>query len=354
MEKNKIRISDIAEKAGVSEGTVDRVIHNRAEVSKKTRTRVLKIIDELNYKPNIFARTLAKGKSFVISVILPLPEGHDFYWQEPLIGVKKAIMNLSAYNVELKEFLFHQFDKKHFNSKAEELLKIKPDAVLLAPILYNQSQIFINKLEDAGIPYSFIDSDLKPSKRINYTGQDSFQSGRVAADLINYSFNKGLILIINNAFDLKNFTNLRLRVSGFKSYFSEKEKGSNVINIEIHAKTDKDYFKTLKEIFNKYKDVKAVFAADSKIYRIAEYIEKESRSDIILVGFDCIKRNIEFLEKGLIRFLITQNPYRQGYNGVMSIFMHSVLKEEIEEINYLPIDIITKNNYLYYKDPNLL
>jgi len=50
------RIKDIAEKAGCSIGTVDRVIHNRGRVAKPVRDRILEIIRELNYKPNVNAR----------------------------------------------------------------------------------------------------------------------------------------------------------------------------------------------------------------------------------------------------------------------------------------------------------
>ena len=49
MEEKKITIFDVAEKAGVSKGTVDRVLHNRGEVSRKSAEKVRKAIEELNY-----------------------------------------------------------------------------------------------------------------------------------------------------------------------------------------------------------------------------------------------------------------------------------------------------------------
>ena len=57
--QTKIRIKDIAELAGVSEGTVDRVLHNRGEVSAKSREMVEKVLTEINYSPNLIARSLA-------------------------------------------------------------------------------------------------------------------------------------------------------------------------------------------------------------------------------------------------------------------------------------------------------
>ena len=58
-ENTKVRIKDIAVLAGVSEGTVDRVLHNRGEVSKKSKEAVEKVLKEINYSPNLLARSLA-------------------------------------------------------------------------------------------------------------------------------------------------------------------------------------------------------------------------------------------------------------------------------------------------------
>ena len=51
--KGKITINDVAEAAGVSKGTVDRVLHNRGEVSEKSRQKVLKVVEELGFSPNL-------------------------------------------------------------------------------------------------------------------------------------------------------------------------------------------------------------------------------------------------------------------------------------------------------------
>lgn len=57
-----VGVKEIARLANVSIGTVDRVLNNRVGVSEKTKAKILKIIEELNYQPNIFARRLASKK----------------------------------------------------------------------------------------------------------------------------------------------------------------------------------------------------------------------------------------------------------------------------------------------------
>jgi len=63
-------IKDIAKKAGVSTSTVSLVINNKGYVSPETRQKVLKTIEELNYKPLHPARKLATGKTGNIGFII--------------------------------------------------------------------------------------------------------------------------------------------------------------------------------------------------------------------------------------------------------------------------------------------
>jgi LacI family transcriptional regulator len=63
------------------------------------------------------------------------------------------------------------------------------------------------------------------------------------------------------------------------------------------------------------------------------------------VGYDLLKKNIEFLEDGTVDFLINQKPEEQGYRGISHLYKKLVLKEEVEEIYYMPLEIIIKENY---------
>ena len=71
---SKVRIKDIAEKSGVSVGTVDRILHNRPNVSKTAREKVEKVLKEINYQPNVYASALAYNKSYLFHVLIPKHE----------------------------------------------------------------------------------------------------------------------------------------------------------------------------------------------------------------------------------------------------------------------------------------
>ena len=67
----KATIYDVAREAGVSLATVSRVINGSSVVREKTKEKVMKVIDELNFKPNQIARGLATNKTTTIAVIFP-------------------------------------------------------------------------------------------------------------------------------------------------------------------------------------------------------------------------------------------------------------------------------------------
>src|SRR5437588_12900417 len=65
-------------RAGVSTSTVSRVLNNLNVVKASTRTRVMRAIEELNYHPNLHARSLARGKSRILGIIVSNMENPFF------------------------------------------------------------------------------------------------------------------------------------------------------------------------------------------------------------------------------------------------------------------------------------
>lgn len=71
MQNTKVTIKDVAKAAGVTNGTVDRVLHNRGEVAHETKAKVMSVVERLGYKPNVYASMLARNKAHSIAVLMP-------------------------------------------------------------------------------------------------------------------------------------------------------------------------------------------------------------------------------------------------------------------------------------------
>ncbi len=71
MNKPRVTIADVAEQAHVSKMTVSRVINNKGEISPTTREKILQVMDELGYRPNHIARSLATNTTLRIGIVVP-------------------------------------------------------------------------------------------------------------------------------------------------------------------------------------------------------------------------------------------------------------------------------------------
>lgn len=97
-----MNLEEVARRAGVSTATVSRVINNAAPVKSSTRARVLRVIEELKYSPNLHARSLAGGKSRSIGVIVSNIENPFFLdiYKAVEEGARKAGYELVMANTD--------------------------------------------------------------------------------------------------------------------------------------------------------------------------------------------------------------------------------------------------------------
>ncbi len=351
MAKAKIRIKDIAEQAGVSVGTVDRVLHNRGEVAEETKNKILEIAKINNYKPNLIARALTSKKQCLFASLLPTPTEEDIFWKRPLNGITEAALELEQFQLKVENFFFEHYNEQDFIEQTEAILELNPSGVVFSPIFSKESKEFCLKLDQKGIPYVFIESKLDESNYLAYVGSDGFHGGRVAANLIDFGVpENGDILIINLAKNLENVLHLNQRTQGFLSYFLDRGKNQGLkISIEI-PKSDPEIIKEkLDSVLTKNKNIKAIFITGSKVYKIARYLINSNLSDIILVGFDPIEQNIKYLTHGTINFLIGQHPYQQGFKAVKKLFEHVLLNNEVTKDEFLPVDIINQECIKLYE-----
>ena len=66
-----IRMKDIAKDLGVSVITISKVRRNHPDVGDETRERVLARVKELDYRPNLAARSLATGRTYLVGLVVP-------------------------------------------------------------------------------------------------------------------------------------------------------------------------------------------------------------------------------------------------------------------------------------------
>jgi LacI family transcriptional regulator len=350
MPSKKARIKDIAHLAGVSIGTVDRVLHERGEVAEKTRKKILGIAKELNYSPNLMAQALRSKKRYHLISLLPVPTDENTFWDKHPQGLTRAMDELNHFPVYLSQITFDLLNELDFQEKAKTVLKLRPDAVILAPIFKSESIIFCSKLSMENTPFVFVDGYVDETNFLAYIGEDVFQSGRVAGQLTDMVTPETKdILIINIARNLQNVHHLSNRTKGFLSYFPESGRNrGKKIKLNIPNTALETVKASVDKVFGKNPEIASIFISGSKSYKIASYIESSGLKSVNLIGYDLIERNIDYLRSGIIKFLISQRPDEQTYKAVRKLFDFLYLNKVPEKMEYLPIDIVTSENVIFF------
>lgn len=325
-------------------------MHNRGEVAASTKKKILKIIEDLDYKPNILASTLASKKAAIFATFLPQPPSVEGYWNKPFIGVKMRISELQQYGVQIKPFTFNQTDSSNFISEANKILGLKPDGVVLAPFFKKESLKFIDELKKLNIPFVFIDSEIKDAGQLGYIGQDSYQSGLVSGKLLDLILPDGNILIIHFAKEMDNQNHLVQREKGFYKWFNKNGKSKHqLFTAEVSDTENELWMENIKKKIEE-KNIKGIFVTNSKVFYVGRLIEKFKLKNVKVIGHDLLKENVVYLKKDIVHFLICQRPEEQGYNAINKLFKSVVQKRIIAMENYTSIDIVTKENVDYYKE----
>ena len=346
----KIKIKDIAEKAGVSPGTVDRVLHDRGNVSEASREKVEEVLKQINYTPNLYASALASKKAFSLLVVIPEYSPGD-YWEKIEVGIAKAAREIIDFRVSIDIIYFDQYKIKSFCRAMEIALKKSPDGILLTPSLKSVTCEFTGKLDRKKIPYVFIDSFVEEANPLAYFGQHSHQSGYLGAKLL-FSQNSNLQEIaVFNFYHIgqKPSNQISMRMAGFSEYVMEKRTGCKLHHVILEAEDPDQNEVTMHNLFFSNQGIDSAIIFSSRAYIVADFLKKHNLNHIAFLGYDLLDKNVARLKDNTISYLIAQRPEEQGYKGIKALTDHLVFKKEIKPItHYTPIDVLTQENIDFY------
>ncbi len=337
-------IKDIAKLAKVSRGTVDRVIHERGKVSDEARKKVKIVLEQIEYEPNLLAKSLKNQKGWTITAMIP-DSALDEYWKQVIDGIKEFEEEYRGFGLEVSVVSFASDNPDSFVSATTSLLDNPPNAVLIAPLFLHESIEFLEQLQKLDIPFITINNEIQDVPSLSFIGQDLIRSGRTAANLIEQCTPSLTdVLILNLSEDPHNASHISHKSQGLRAYFNEtnidiKEITLGNIDVELEPK--------LRQMFSDKSNTVGVFITTSKAHLVAPQIKKWSPGSAI-VGFDLIPQNIELLENKTINFLINQNPSRMAFEGLQKFADNFVYGKKVTDHHYLPIDIVTSENIKSY------
>lgn len=347
----RVRIKDIAQLAGVSVGTVDRVLHGRSGVSEASRKKVEGILQQLDYQPNMYASALASNRRYTFACLLPSHSAGD-YWEDVENGMNQAMKAFSDFQISLVIEYYDQYEFGSLVSASNILAESNPDGYIIVPTIEPETEEVIRRLRADDIPYIFIDFNIPRLEPLSFYGQNARQSGYFAARIMKMMMQGNDELVIFRQINegrLGSSQQIK-REEGFQAFMQEYAPHVSMLELNLYAKQPGEDERILEEFFGEHPDIHYGITFNSKAYIIGEYMLKHERHDFHLMGYDLLVRNVACLKEGLIDFIIAQQPTLQGYNCIESLCNHLILKKKIKECNYMPINLLSIDNIDFYLD----
>ena len=284
----KIRIKDIAERAGVSVGTVDRVLHERPNVSKTAREKVEKALKEMNYQLNMYASALAYNKSYTFYLLIPKHES-EAYWEEIEEGAKKCEEVRRDFHIDVEIRFYERSNEDSFREMSKEILEAQPEGVIVVPSSLAVTRELTEQLHHKSIPFILLDSYMPDLRPLSFFGQDSFCSGFFSAKmLMMIACGEKEIMLMRQTKDGKVVSKQQdNREVGFRHYMHDHfpQVEIKVLDLPLNG-TRNEYVKMLERYFAEHPDTHHCITMTSKAHIVGDFLLKTNRRDVQIMGYE--------------------------------------------------------------------
>lgn len=334
MGSSKPTIRSIAAAAGVSRGTVDRVINNRAHVSPDVRTRVQRIARELGYQ----IQPSKESARLQIGVIVPQWEV-PYFTEQTRQGIRQASRLLCTHEVHLIVEELHSRSTEEYVKCCERLMQQGIDGLVInAPDnLIMQTQLA--QIVKAGVSVTTYNSDLPQSPRLCFVGQDQLQCGRIAGGLMHLAINgQGNVLIITGNMEFH-----RCRVDGFCSRLSELGYTPDRFEIiECYERYDLTC-DTVAHYLREHPHTSGIYMSTESILGCMHGIHQvRIPRQVHVIANDLTPLNQKLLRTGRLDFVLQQEFSAQVYEAILALYdflLHD--RKPRSPIKYVSTTVIT-------------
>lgn len=275
-----VTIKDVAKAAGVSPSTVTRVIQNKSTISDETKKRVRKAMKELNYHPNLNARSLVSSYTQVIGLVLP--DDSDVFYQNPFFpSVFRGIAQVASENHYAIQIATGKDERERLNAISQMVYGKRVDGLIF---LYAQeNDPLVQLVVDEQFPFLILGKSLSPF--IPLVDNDNIQAG---FDATEYFIKKGCSRIAFIGGTKKLFVT-QDRLTGYEQALQEHN-----LPLDSHRTFFADEFSEekgynfSKQLFKYDPQTDAIITTDSLLAEgVCNYLN-EHQLDVPVLSFDSV------------------------------------------------------------------
>ena len=337
-------VYEIAALAGVSIGTVDRVLHNRGRVSSATRARIEAIIEEYQFTPNPIARRLKRNRPYRFCALIPRRDQDAGYWGQILAGIERAAGEVKPLGVETVIAEFDRYNFSSFKKTAAAVIAQKLDGLLFAPIMPERTKPFVESVFSEKIPLVFVDSEMPGVDPLCVIAQDPFKGGYLAGRLFHLfagSVTRPVAVLDAHGEDY----HITKRRDGFLRYAKDHDFSVVVREYSGYAGTEISSAE-IGRFMEEQPELSGLFITNCMAYRAVKFAAQRRKNSgpFFLLGYDLIPKNRLLLQQGRIDAIISQRPEDQGREALLTLFHQIVLGQAVEVQREIPLDVYIQEN----------
>lgn len=330
----KPTLSDIAEAAGVSTATVDRVLNGRPGVSARTRTRVNAAAHKIGYLSN--ADTALTPKRLVAI----LPHGSNEFIEDLRAHLRAEAAAMPGVTLEMPEIT-----ALNPSAMAKALSEVG-DVDGVAVVAFNHPRVHdaLQRLSARNIPVVTLISDLPDTLRCAYIGIDNLRAGRLAGEVITRFLGphpKGEIALFAGSLTYRGHQE---RDVGLRQYLAEEAPNLTLLELRESGDNRTRAFAQATDLLAKRPGICAIYNAGGGTAGIAHALQDSGRAtDIIFVAHEATNTNKALLLDGTLDAIIDQNAKREAQEALAMLSavargqnrsttqprLHLILKENI-------------------------
>lgn len=299
-----VGMKDIAERLGVSIGTVDRALNGKRGINPDTCAHILAVAHSLGYRPNLAARYLRSRRPVRISIHLPsLP---TLFWDSLREGLQEAAAALApSLAIELRAH------PDAGDARLPQTCADDADGLIVADCSDAVVAAQVEAALGRGIPVACVGIDALPDPRIISISADPFSVGALAGELVGrFLPTGGQVAMVADSVTTRAHTG---HVGGFVSSLSTVSPRSALSAIvETHA-DGRENRRRMRELLDAHPRLKAVCITATDALTVAGVIEQERpMGGIHVVVTDLARELFDGIRRGAIAAAIYQRPLMQG------------------------------------------
>jgi len=330
---NKATIYNVALQAGVSLATVSRTLNNPEKVKLETRERVLKVIEELGYKPNAFAKGLASRKSTSVAVIVP-----DMSRSSIAEMVNGIAVEARKYQYSLIIYVLNE-ERLNETEMLKEVVASQADGILYMNDEINEVQYaMLNTIqEDYKVPIVLANTLYPYDNKLVTVCIDYFKAGYEATKRLIDQGRKSIYMLTTARKYMVN----DLKEAGYIKAMKEAELENNIVRTSGDISVNTVHFNELFKDSGKKIDGVVAVRDSIAVSFINTMIEKGRKipKDISVYGF----QNTKYASLCRPKLSCVDIPVIDIGAKAMALLKKEIDGDHIEQkFNVLPHDIIER------------